>query len=508
MSKKPEVVNLSKEEAERLQTALSASNLEEGDKDIITKIIIGYCWIKNMLQEARISLHRLKGFFGFSGKTTEKKTRLSPKKNTEDKKKPKGHGRTPLKKYWGAKVVNTNHEHLKAGDLCEECGGRLHAIKPKTTLALKGHSLVSAEKHVLESLKCWKCDKVYTAKAPRKYDSSVAAAVATGRYYNGFPNYRIQEMQKAVGVPLPDATQWDLIKGMEPAIRPIFEEMVELASQGEVMHSDDTSVKILDVAASNKTKGEKERTGMYTTGIISKVQNFIIALFISGIQHAGENMKDLLVGRMSTLIRMSDALSRNVKGANEVYQIIVYCIAHARRKFYEIYEYFPEACEWVLKRIALIYKHDYEARDMSPDKRMKYHKKHSGPIIEEMKGWMEKQLEDKTVEPNSSLGKAMLYMLKRWKNFTRFLDVPGCPLDNNIVERALKIPIRARKNSLFYKTEFGAEMGSMITSIIHTCVLAKKSPMDYLTTLLNNEGAVIRNPKAWLPWNYEQHKAA
>ena len=154
--------------------------------------------------------------------------------------------------------------------------------------------------------------------------------------------------------------------------------------------------------------------------------------------------------------------------------------------------------------MAKVYENDAVAKAsrMGDQERLSYHRDHSEPIMRELKKWMEEQLEERKVEDNSSLGKAFRYMLKRWDKFTEFIRVPGCPLDNNIVEAALKIPIRARKNSLFYRSENGALVGSVLTSLIHTCVLAKENPMDYLIALQENVRAVAKAPHEWFPWTY------
>jgi hypothetical protein len=122
--------------------------------------------------------------------------------------------------------------------------------------------------------------------------------------------------------------------------------------------------------------------------------------------------------------------------------------------------------------------------------------------MEELHRWLKEQLEGKLVEPNSSLGKAIKYMLKRWKKLTRFLEIPGAPLENSICERALKMAIRHRRNSLFYKTENGARIGDLFMSLIHTCQLSSVNPFDYLTQLLRNKEAIARSPADWMPWNY------
>jgi hypothetical protein len=112
------------------------------------------------------------------------------------------------------------------------------------------------------------------------------------------------------------------------------------------------------------------------------------------------------------------------------------------------------------------------------------------------------------VEPNSRLGGAFDYLLKRWDSLTRFLSVLGAPLDNNAAERALKMILRYRKNSLFYKNEHGAYVGDVLTSLIETCRLAGANPLEYLIALIENRSAVFKDPGAWLPWNYQDNQGA
>jgi imidazoleglycerol phosphate dehydratase HisB len=122
----------------------------------------------------------------------------------------------------------------------------------------------------------------------------------------------------------------------------------------------------------------------------------------------------------------------------------------------------------------------------------------------ELKSWCEEQLDKKLVEPNSGLGKAIKYMLKRWSELTRFLHVEGAPLDNNLCERVLKMAVLHRKNCYFYKTFHGAHVGDVFMSLIHTCQLAGENPFEYLTALLKNSAKVARSAADWLPWNYRK----
>ncbi len=122
----------------------------------------------------------------------------------------------------------------------------------------------------------------------------------------------------------------------------------------------------------------------------------------------------------------------------------------------------------------------------------------------ELRQWMRKQLRDRLVEANSGLGQAIAYMQKHWRKLTRFLFVPGAPLENNLCERMLKRAIIHRKNSLFYKTEQGARVGDLYMSLIASCQLAGANPFDYLTELQKNAAALEAHPERWMPWNYRQ----
>jgi transposase len=132
-----------------------------------------------------------------------------------------------------------------------------------------------------------------------------------------------------------------------------------------------------------------------------------------------------------------------------------------------------------------VFDHEEEARvqQMSAAARLAYHQHYSGPIMDALKHWLEQQGEARTVEPNSSLGKAIAYLLGHWLTLTRFLQVEGAPLDNNTVERALKLAIRQRNNSLFYATEHSAYIASLLTSMIATCLQAGVNALEYLVAL-------------------------
>jgi hypothetical protein len=179
-------------------------------------------------------------------------------------------------------------------------------------------------------------------------------------------------------------------------------------------------------------------------------------------------------------------------------------LAHGRRKFSELAEVFPVESAVVVEALKSVYEHEEEARDkqLSAQERLAYHQTYSAPILTTLKEWLAQQTDERLVEPNSSLGKAIAYLLGHWPTLTRFLTEPGAPLDNNVAERALKLCIRQRKNSLFYATEHSAYIASLLTSVIATCLQAGVNALEYLVAVLEHRQEVFANPSAWLPWNY------
>jgi len=167
---------------------------------------------------------------------------------------------------------------------------------------------------------------------------------------------------------------------------------------------------------------------------------------------------------------------------------------------------FPEQCQFVLETVGQVYRYDAEARTqgLPAAERLRFQQEHSGPLMEKLRTWCEAQFEERKVEPNSGLGQAISYLLKHWEKLTLFLRKAGVPLDNNLVERALKKAILHRKNSLFYKTRNGARMGDLFMSLIHTCELNGVNAFDYLNELQRHAGELARSPSEWMPWNYRE----
>ena len=437
-----------------------------------------------------------------------------------------GYGRLGAEAYTGARRIECHHEELAVGQICPVCGqGRLYSLPPGVEIRIDGNALLSAMRYELEKLRCSACGEIFTATLPKdapadKYSFRARAVLAVGRYYLGLPFYRLEGYQAMLGVPMPDATQWDQIERLGDSGYVVFEYLERLAAQGELIFQDDTAVRILSLMDENQAiqaqaegmglSRATQRTGMYTTALVVKVGERTICLYYSGRCHAGENLASLLKARQASQDKplvMSDALTSNE--ADESRLIRCHCLAHGRRKFSDLEEVFPQECQVVLEALKQVFDHDEVARKQQMDgsARLAYHQALSRPVMDGLKDWLKKQFDDRLVEPNSSLGKAIAYMQGHWETLTRFLQVPGAPLQNNVVERALKLFIRQRKNSLFYKTPHSAYIASVLTSLIATCIYAGVNAVEYLVALQEHRSEVFADPGAWLPWTYQESRS-
>lgn len=557
-------MNKTQAEIEEAIDRIRKSNLSKDDADLLIGCVEFATWFPQALKEKDISIKNLRRtLFGEANpkkkkknnknnnkgaKNSDKSDAPSDNKNTDitssennappidpsaepnqnsnvidikaAKQKKPGHGRMSHDAYPDANQVFVPHATLKSGDYCpEKCGGKLYAFPPGIVVRVLGNPLATVINFSVEALRCALCGFVFKADLPdgvsktEKYDEFFKANLAVQKYFAAMPFYRQETVQKMLGFPLPDSTQFDLVEDVADCAYPVIHELEKIAANGELAYYDDTHAKILSVIAANKKNPDIERTGMYTTGIISKTsttddgQCQTIALFYTGTRHAGENIKALLENRISNrekIITMCDALSANTPKSLQNIMLECNCLGHGFRKFRALLDDYPEFCLHVIKELGQVYKNEELTLGMNKDQRLEFHVRHSKPIMDNLLPYLQKQFKEKLIEPNSHLGKAITYMTKRWEKFTRFYTVPGAPIDNNMAERALKIPIRIRKSAMFYRTEHGAQISNILLSLIETARLNKINPVDYFIALQKNKSAVHKNPADWVPWMYQK----
>ena len=562
-------VTLSAAEGEAMIARLAVYAPSRSDCEILIQVVRWYFWLAAAVKEAKLSLKQLRtlllgqgpppptrcapaasavstssrGDSAVSGDGSARAEELgqatgagsqpaSVASAAEPNKPRGGHrpgtGRLGAEAYTGAERVECRHEELAVGQRCPVCGqGTLYALPPGVEIRVDGQALLRALRYEVEKLRCSACGQIFTAGLPAgasatKYSPQARAVLAVGRYLLGLPLYRIEAYQAMLGVPVPDATQWDQIEAVGDCAYKVFAQMEHEAAQGELIFHDDTAVRILSLMQENLAlvaaaqahglSTPQERTGMHTTALVVKVREHTAILYYSSRRHAGENLQGLLDKRaagLATPLAMSDALASN-EVTNAAAVIRCHCLAHGRRKFSDLTEVFPRECQVVLEVISAVFDHEEQARQaqMSPEARLAYHQGQSRPLMDGLHRWLATQIDEHLVEPNSSLGKAIGYMQNHWETLTRFLHIPGAPLDNNIAERALKLFIRQRNNSLFYKSTHSAYIASVLTSLIATCLYAGVNAVEYLVALQEYRSEVWADPAAWLPWAYASSRAS
>jgi transposase len=229
-----------------------------------------------------------------------------------------GHGRNGADAYRGAERIEVPHPSLHTGDPCPTCGeGIVYDKAPGVLVRVTGQPPLTARVYRLHKLRCHLCGAVFTAAAPaeageHKYDATAASMIALLKYGSGLPFNRLAGLQGQLGVPLPASTQWDIVQAVATNLAPAFEELIRQAAQGEVLHNDDTTVKILELMGQRRRQqsladaaGEGDdadaRSGLFTSGVVALRDGQRVALFFSGRRHAGENLAEVLKLRAAEL---------------------------------------------------------------------------------------------------------------------------------------------------------------------------------------------------------------
>jgi len=528
-------VTLNHSEAKELFDDLAESSVEAGKQKILRGAVNLHIHLAELLKDRSVKIKDIREMFGVvlddkkltdndednsetpdegqkdspTGESTDGETDDEEPDPQKPNKSKKTGGRVPHKSYTGLKNIHipSSYEIGQRCPLCERGNLNYHndmvLIRLDASLGNKLH---------VEQFRCGACQQIYTADysseyGEDKYNTVFKSKVVIDKYWSGMPFKRSETYYEMLGCPISDSTLWYLVSSVSDILEPVYDEIVKYASDSDVISTDDTQVRILDRIKELKDSDDKRR-GTFTTGFVCTrlaMDAPDVVLYMNGKKHMGENLDDLLSYRTeptSELTVMTDGLDSLLSAA--LAAITCNCMSHGFRKFQDILDSFPTECHYILKELKKVFDFDAECKklDLSPTERLYYHKTNSLPIMNELKIWMKKQIDDHLVEPNSTLGKSINYMLNRWIKLTRYCFIEGAPLDNNEVERILKIAIRSRKEAMFYKTEESAKVGGMITTIIETCRRNKINPLKYITHLQDNVLKVIKNPKSYLPWEY------
>ena len=202
---------------------------------------------------------------------------------------------------------------------------------------------------------------------PEKYDETAAAMIAQLKYGSGVPFNRLEQLEAQLGIPLPAATQWEIVEEGAELVKPAQDELIRQAAQGEVLHNDDTGMRVLKL---KRPEGD-ERTGVFTSGVVSIGEGRKIALFFTGREHAGENLADVLKQRARGTaasdpdVRCTVANVPKLPAGVEILWPTAWLMeGGSLRKWLRT---FPTECRYVLEMLGEVYGHDAEARRAEDD---------------------------------------------------------------------------------------------------------------------------------------------
>jgi transposase len=417
-------------------------------------------------------------------------------------------GKYSYEDYAGAQTHYLKVEGVKSGDCCNSCfKGRLYKGEDLKLLEFTGSAPVTVTRYKKEVLRCNACGAtVRNNQEIKKWHNSARSSIILQKTH-GMPFYRLACLQTLSGTPVAPSTSWQQCYDVwQEAGMYIYKELLTLAAKSKTLHMDDTRARILEVIKAKVDSPEEKHRACNTTVICAKtLKDESIILYITNSTHGGENLTKLLEGRHrdDKLKLMTDASNYN-KSATSDEIIHAYCLAHGQRKYSEIEKYYPEECKYFLSQTRAIYHNEHKVLDCSERERFEYHKKYSSIHIDNIYNKIEELFKNKIIEPNSLLGKAMRYWVNNKDGLTRFLEVEGISLDNNLSERSLKGIILARKNSLFFKTKNSAQILSELHSIVQTCKENSINSFGYLNWIQDNWLKVQKEPQNYLPFAYAE----
>ncbi len=422
------------------------------------------------------------------------------------------------------KLAQAHHTHvgLASGDECPECArGRVYKYTPSVFTTITGQAPLVATRHTVEALQCNLCKAVFKAPLPEVleadgisghvlYSFSAVAIVATYRFFGGLPMHRQQTLQAALGIPVPDASIWDLCERLADILQPIRRVLVEQAAQAKVFYGDDTGATVLDEREkkrpNRRTGKEVTRTGCHTTCVIAVDDaDHALTLFFTGIHHTGEVLDLVLAARKTSTapIFMGDCIASNTVTVTTVFY--AGCNAHAVRRFKDLRERYPAETDYALTRYRSIYDVEAEcvASGLSGEARRDRHADKSLPLLRELCDYGHDLFEQRKVEPNSDLGQAFTFILDNERRLSAFTRHPHAPLDNNRCERELRICVRLRETSRFFRNAIGAGVADTILTVGATAQAANVNLFDYFVAVQRHRADVREHPDEWVPWRYQ-----
>ena len=463
----------------------------------------------NALLSTNKKLRRTIGrLFGFKSEKKSKSATDSQSGQTEDVRKGKGkgkqkqdqtsgHGRRGHDQIEGAEKIEHPHPDLNSGDPCpeEDCDGKVYPMaNPGVYIRVTADEPISTKVHLTEKFRCNLCGMIFEhcpsdIANRNKFDESVLAHIIICKCFYGIAYNRSSRYG-----PLSASTIAELFALTDGYLKPVFNAIESKLANNDQISFDDTKIKI-------QPQGKGGSKTAWASAFVGR--DFVVYIFDR--EHAGKSLEKLLKKRSRHLARpilMSDALP-----SYESYKkdgIDAHCLTHGRRRFKEAIDDDEQYCDELVRLIGKIYGIEEKTKQMDDKTRQEVHVRESGPILNEIMDKVQGAIENESYIPNSELGKALTYWDEHFNKLTQFTRVPGVPLDTNHVERAIKAPIRIRKQAPIFKTEEGARRVGRMLSLLETCHHIGVNSHKYLVWALKGRKRGQAGNEL-TPWIFKRH---
>ncbi|MFC1746281.1 IS66 family transposase [Candidatus Riflebacteria bacterium] len=308
---------------------------------------------------------------------------------------------------------------------------------------------------------------------------SLLAYCLVSKFCDALPFYRQEIIFKRIGIDIPRQTMCNWTIKTAEKCEPLAELLLEEIRSGPLIHIDETNVQVL------KEPGRKATTKSYMWAIRGGQKDNPIILYHYHQSRGANVVKNLLEGFKGMV--MSDGYAA-YDFLDDVPGIIhLGCMAHARRKFTDCRTSGQggrsKTAETAIKIFEKLYRIEKSASinelDFAEIKNLRTEK--SRPLMNKLKNFLMGKMDH--VPPKSLSGKAIHYALKQWARFERYLEYGRAPIDNNLVENAIRPFVVGRKNWLFSGTPEGAKASSLFYSLIETAKANQLEPFSYLKFL-------------------------
>lgn len=387
-------------------------------------------------------------------------------------------GRQPLPEH----LERIDHRHEPESCQCGQCGADLVKIGEDVSEQLDVEpARFFVHRHIRPQYACRPCETVTAAPIPPAViDGGMAAVgllawIAVCKYLDHLPLYRIEQIAARDGVPLARSTLGEWIGRIGVALQPLADRLAELLRDRSCLHADETPVRQLD-PGSGKTK--HAYLWAYRTNALDDGPSMVV--FDYQTSRAGAHARAFLQEWGGHL--MVDDYS-GYKALFSVGPTELACLAHIRRKFFEVHAASGSpVAEEALRRIGQLYAIEQQGAEMTAPQRLALREQHAVSALAELHAWL--QTTQRSVAAGSGTAKAIEHALKRWPALQRYASSGTLPIDNNPIENAIRPIAIGKKNWLFTGSERAGRRAAAIQSLFATAKLNGLDPARWLAQTL------------------------